>query len=91
MVQGQLLQQREQSLEMKKNPWEMIHPQVNLQGTSLAEKNQAKSLAGKNRERSPEETIHQVMSRLPEMLESQSHWMALYRPESERQEPVLGR
>lgn len=112
-MQGQLLQQREQSLEMKKNPGEMSHPQMNPQGKNLPEKNQVKSLAGEKQEKnlpeenqvesleersrekssvgtSPEETIHRVMSRRPEMLESQSHRMALHRLESERQEPVLG-
>ena len=105
-VREQLPRQQEQTLEMKKNPWELSRPQMNPQGKRLAEKNQEKSLEGKNREKSlerclekspvgmnPVETIHQVMSRLPEMLEnlSQSHQMALYRRESERQEPMLGR
>ena len=96
-VREQLLRQQEQTLEMKKNPWELSRPQMNPQGKSLAEKSREKSLE-RGLEKSPvgtnpEETIHQVMSRLPEMLEnlSQSHRMALYQRESERQEPMLGR
>ena len=66
-VREQLLRQQEQTLEMKKNPGELSRPQMNPQGMRLAEKNQEKSLEGKNRERSlekspvgmnPVETIH---------------------------------